>query len=256
VKRASDVKTLKDDRTMLNLGCGTKMDWGWNNLDFSLYVRLARHKALARILKKIRLLSEPRYHILQGIDPEMICWDLSKGIPFESNTFDVVYNSHLLEHIKRALVPSFLKECHRVLKPNGVVRIVVPDLAVVGNLYTSSLSRLQTGDDSELENHLAVINELFEQMVRQDPVGTSQQSPLVRRLERLIRGNACETGESHRWMYDEYSLGALLSNVGFKDIQGTDYSTSRIDGWAQFGLDVNEDGAVYKPGSLYMEAIK
>lgn len=57
-------------------------------------------------------------------------------------------------------------------------------------------------------------------------------------------------------MYDEYSLGALLSDVGFKNIQETDYSTSRIDGWAQFGLDVNEDGTVYKPGSLYMEAIK
>lgn len=179
MKRTSDVKILKDDRTMLNLGCGTKMDWEWNNLDFSPYARLVRHKMLARILKKIRLLSESRYRILQDIDPEIICWDLNKGIPLGSNTFDVVYNSHLLEHINRGLVPSFLKECHRVLKPSGVIRIVIPDLAAVGNLYTSSLSRLRTGDGSELNNHLEVINELFGQMVRQDSVGASQQSPLV-----------------------------------------------------------------------------
>ena len=51
--------------------------------------------------------------------------DLSKGIPFDDNSVDVVYHSHLLEHIDRKNVPTFLKEIRRVLKPRGIHRIVV-----------------------------------------------------------------------------------------------------------------------------------
>ena len=41
-------------------------------------------------------------------------------LPFESNTFDLVYSSHVLEHFHRNETLNVLKEWFRVLKPGGV----------------------------------------------------------------------------------------------------------------------------------------
>lgn len=256
MRRRFFVKKLDDGRAMVNLGCGTRINKEWSNLDFSPYARLVHHKAIAKVMKCVHLLSEERYNTLLDVDPEIIFWDLCKGIPFESNVFDVVYSSHFLEHIDRDLAPFILRECYRVLKTNGTIRLVLPDLAAIVDRYASSLSRLQNGNELALGDHLKALEDLFEQMVRQELIGAAKQPPLSRLLERLVRGNASESGESHRWMYDEYSLQSLMSGTGFRDIRKVDPSSSRIDGWNHFGLDINEDGSIYKKGSLYMEAAK
>ena len=48
-------------------------------------------------------------------------------LEFEDNTFDFIFSEHFLEHLFLDEAIDLLKECHRILKPNGVVRIVVPD---------------------------------------------------------------------------------------------------------------------------------
>ena len=64
------------------------------------------------------------------------------------------------------------------------------------------------------------------------------------------------TGEVHQWMYDRFSLPALLESVGFEDAQPTRAEASRIPGWEAFkSLDL-ENGRVRKPDSLFVEAIK
>jgi hypothetical protein len=57
-------------------------------------------------------------------------------------------------------------------------------------------------------------------------------------------------------MYDKYSLAHLLQRVGFVDMSVEEAITSRVPGWVGFGLDTASDGSVYKPGSLFMEAVK
>src|SRR5262245_56277720 len=113
---------------MLNLGCGTRMHWGWNNIDRSPYAYLAHHSSIARIMRLVGLLSPDRLNRLLEVDPHIIHWDLRKGIPFEVSTFDAVYSSHFLEHIDRQGAQSVLREIYRVLKPGGIIRVVVPDL--------------------------------------------------------------------------------------------------------------------------------
>ena len=100
------------------------------------------------------------------------------------------------------------------------------------------------------------VDELFELMVRKISVGTGKQNPLVRLIERLVRGDINRTGELRRWHYDQYSMGAMLSNAGFRYVHPVGASESRIQGWNRFGLDLNQDGSIYKPGSLYMEGAK
>lgn len=61
--------------------------------------------------------------------------DLSQ---FESDSIDVIYASHVLEHFYYNLnndLINTLKEWHRVLKPNGKLMISVPDLKTLCWLY-------------------------------------------------------------------------------------------------------------------------
>jgi hypothetical protein len=56
-------------------------------------------------------------------------------------------------------------------------------------------------------------------------------------------------------MYDRVSLKRLLEESGFTRIRVCSAFESRISGFASFGLDVI-NGAVRKPDSLFMEAVK
>ena len=53
----------------------------------------------------------------------VIC-DFEHAVPLKTNSVDVVYMSHVLEHI-RDLV-SFMEEVYRVCRPGAEVRVIVP----------------------------------------------------------------------------------------------------------------------------------
>jgi SAM-dependent methyltransferase len=252
------VKRLIDGRALINLGCGTRTHWAWNNLDSSPYARIRRHRSVAVFLKRVGVLSTLRFKRLEAMDPDIIYWDLRRGIPFEDQTFDIVYHSHLLEHVDRDQARKFLKECRRVLKSNSVLRVVVPDLESLVHQYLGAVAALDKREEEADVRHRQAVCELFEQMVRKEAAGIAMQRPWVRVLERLLRrgGSAAQAGELHRWMYDRHSLGSLLSDVGFREIKRVDAFVSRVEGWTSFNLDTEPDGSIYKPNSLYMEAIK
>lgn len=85
----------------VNLGCGDaiarpiEQDQDWINLDKTLH---------------------------KGVD---LVADLEEGLPFEDNSVDLLYASHVLEHIRK--FPQLMAECCRVLKPRGVLALRVPD---------------------------------------------------------------------------------------------------------------------------------
>ncbi len=249
------VKRLPDGRALLNLACGTRMSWAWTNLDFSPYARLRRHPLLIRAMRAIGLISDYRMSLLEAVDPELIAWDLVKGIPFPDDTFDVVYHSHFLEHIPKEEAPGFLAECGRVLKPGGILRVVLPDLQLLTKSYMEAVKVVEDGNPAGRIQHERAVNELFDQMVRTEITGTAEQHGWKRWIERKVRGDAARAGELHRWMYDRISLSSLLESVGFRQVQQTSALESRIAGWESFHLDAGEDGSPYKPDSLYLEAV-
>ncbi len=64
------------------------------------------------------------------------------------------------------------------------------------------------------------------------------------------------SGEVHQWMYDRYSLTILLKHCGFEKAVQRSASESYLKDWNGFHLDVEPDGRVYKPNSMYIEAKK
>jgi predicted SAM-dependent methyltransferase len=98
----------------------------------------------------------------------VIVHDLKKGIPYPDNSFDLVYHSHVLEHIPKEYAGSFLTECIRVLRPGGILRVVIPDLEQIVRTYLSLLEKgLQAPDDlMNAANYDWMMLEMYDQTVR------------------------------------------------------------------------------------------
>jgi hypothetical protein len=82
------------------------------------------------------------------------------------------------------------------------------------------------------------------------------QQLLGSEYEMLRIGRFRHGGEIHQWMYDSYSLGRLLLACGFKSVAVRSATESYIPDWSSHNLDTEPDGSVYKPDSLFVEALK
>lgn len=82
----------------MNLGCGHHVVAGWINADRA---------------------PGP------GVD---LCCDLTRGLPLPSGRLDCVVAIHLLQDLPFPALPPALRELRRVLRPEGVLRLAVPDL--------------------------------------------------------------------------------------------------------------------------------
>ena len=236
---------------ILNLGCGTRTSAAAVNIDWALPLRLKSSRLGRRIAPLI--VTGARRELFDSMAGELIPHDLRRGIPFPDDSADAVYHSHVLEHIDRSAVPGFLAEIRRVLRPGGVLRIVVPDLELLVRDYLGSLEA-GLASAEPVAHHDAAVHALLEQSVRRESAGTSQQRPVNRRIENMLLGDARRRGETHQWMWDRVNLAAALEEAGFTGAEVVDFKTSTIPDWSSTGLDQEPDGTEYRPGSLYVEA--
>jgi hypothetical protein len=95
--------------------------------------------------------------------------------------------------------------------------------------------------------------------------GSSDQASLQSKAKKLNEkdepdatqiGQFRLSGEIHQWMYDRYSLGSLLEDAGFQNIRVCRPDESNIPSFNSYVLDIEHDGSVRKPDSLFMEAQK
>lgn len=241
---------------ILNLGCGAKTSEhpSVTNVDWSILLRI-RANPLLRLLATV-LLNDDRLARFRALPDNLMVHDLAKGIPFADNSVDVVYHSHVLEHLDRDVAALFISEIGRVLKPGGVLRIVVPNFECYCRAYLAHIDACERAGKVEIERHDTYIEPLLLMSVRREAYGSSQQKPLRRFFENLLLGDARKRGETHQWMYDRFNLEALLLRQGFDRVTAQSFETSLIPDWGRLGLDCDEEGKEYKPDSLYVEAFK
>jgi len=77
-----------------------------------------------------------RVDIREECEPDYRC-DVRK-LPFANEEFDLVFSSHVLEHFSRAESPEVLKEWIRILKPNGLLCLILPDVEWAFQTYKES----------------------------------------------------------------------------------------------------------------------
>lgn len=151
----------------LQLGCGPNILDGWLNSDY-----------FSGLFHAINL-------------------DATGEYPFENETFDYIFSEHMIEHFSFAKGQIMLKECFRVLRDGGKLRISTPDLAFLVALYQ--------GEKSDLQKEY--IKWSIREWVADAPF--SEDTFVINNFVR---------NWGHTFIYDEKILRYSLESAGFKDI--------------------------------------
>jgi predicted SAM-dependent methyltransferase len=170
---------------MLNIGCGAIFHRDWINVDLGAGSNVTSH-------------------------------DVRKGLPFPDRAFEVVYHSHLLEHIPHENALLFTEECFRVLKPGGIIRILVPDLEQIARLY---LDKLSTAKESEADYDWIML-ELYDQCIREKSGGLMEC--YLRNLDEGMSPFVSARMGGTAALYSEHTKGTLA------DINPTRQSLARL----------------------------
>jgi len=214
----------------VNLGCGPKAVKGWVNLDKTWKVYLTRFPFLKIPLRFLsamglvnRLNSDEEIPAELGVKRH----DVAKGLPFKDNEADYIYSSHMLEHLSRSKADFVLKECYRVLKSGGVLRLVVPDLYLLIEEY---IKGKQTGEATSADRFIENLN-------------LSDTKKSKRLINRIL-------SQGHQWIYDFDSLAYRLSSIGFSEVNKCTPGQGEVPDLQQL-----DEGELH-PDSFYLEARK
>lgn len=149
----------------LNVGCGTDYKEGWVNIDNN------------------------SDNNIQRLDLNL---DLRKPLPFDNETVDFIFHEHFLEHLDVEESRNVMAELMRVLKPGGVMRVAMPDLEDIFDLYK----------DDNWKNRPIINNHGFE---------------FVKTRAELV--NMSFSWWGHKWIYDWEELQRRFDEIGFTNIK-------------------------------------
>lgn len=152
----------------LNIGCGKcylPREEGWTNVDIFSSVQADVYSDMA-------------------------------SLPFDRESFDLIYASHVLEHSHRHTVLSVLAHWRGILKRGGILRLAVPDFAAVVKRYS------QTGDLKEVTG--------------------------------LLYGGQNHPKNVHTITFDEKTLSEALYTVGFASVKHWDWKRTEHAGYDDF----------------------
>jgi predicted SAM-dependent methyltransferase len=100
--------------------------------------------------------------------PGVLPLNANRGIPLATASVDACYSSHFLEHLSYADAQSFLREQYRVLRPGGVIRVVVPNLETACLNYLAELCACRDNGSTVTFRYEHRVAELIDQLVRNE----------------------------------------------------------------------------------------
>lgn len=199
-----------DGKVKLNLGCAqTMFHHGWTNIDIHDLGQWA-----------------------QGNGYQYQRHDLRNGIPWGTGDVSLVYCGHMLEHLSYKEGLTFLRECRRVIKPDGAMRFIVPDAKLLMGMYS--------GTEDWGNSSLSDFDEVNE--------GCALAPTAAGKLWALLH-------EGHQATYDEETLVGMLKQAGF---------LPTACGFRQLGVGRNEEARkqilretldTHPALSLYVDAV-
>ena len=130
---------------------------------------------------------------------------MCKRFPFDDSSIDYIFHEHLIEHLDYHQGQFMLRECFRVIKPGGRLRIAAPDFAYFVGLYQ---------DDITPEQQF-----FLDEYIRFNSTLWSADLMHVNGNKAVFVVNHCFSAQwGHRFMYDFSTLSDAMRSVGFVDI--------------------------------------
>lgn len=181
----------------VNLGCGMTVAPGWWNIDGGLLTLVANLPTpvvkfayrISRATMPMRYTEGEFVTILKH--HRFVQHNLQYGVPFASGSVDFIFASHVIEHFRRADALKLLGQCRRSLRRGGVIRVTVPDLSHVLNIYRS-------GDKRRALSYFYNDDERYGEFDR------------------------------HKYMYDFDLMRDLLMEAGFRDVRKCKYREGEV----------------------------
>lgn len=142
------------------------------------------------------------------------------ALPYERETFDLIYACHVLEHFSRYMVLSALTHWRDLLKPDGILRLAVPDFGSICLHY----------------------------MRNRD----------LKSLMGVLYGSQGNMLDVHCVVFDSYTLTEMLESIGFKGVREWDWRKTdhaEYDDYSQAYLPhMDKEKGMHM--SLNLEAVK
>lgn len=146
-----------------------------------------------------------------------ISMNVLEGLPFKSNSVDMVYSEHFIEHLPRDGTKFFLAEALRVLKPGGVHRVLTPDIRNCVDVFLKGNFRdVSWAKEYGLESSADYLNQTL----------------------RLW---------GHQYLFDQETLFKFADEAGYTDMTWEKLNESRFPDLA--GIDT-------RPNSIILDAVK
>lgn len=187
-----------DGGLCVQYGCGLVAPSGWLSFDASPSLWLQRLPVVGGLVASV--LPITRY-------PKQAAYgDVTRRLPVRDESAACVYCSHLLEHLTRFDCRKALAETFRILRPGGIFRMVLPDLALLVKRF----------NESEDIGRAHVF-------MRDSLLGTESRP---RGLRRVLP--AMFTHGDHQWMWEQRSLTKELHDSGFENIRRATIGDSGI----------------------------
>lgn len=201
------------DSKRLHIGCGEHLLPGWLNCDL--------------------LDGWLNYKMMRG-EIDVVELDATKPYPFASDTFDLIFSEHMIEHVSHQDGAKMLAECHRVLKPAGRIRITTPDLAFLVKLY------LDRGDDLH--------RRYIEWSAANYPGVIAADAPYV--INNFVRD------WGHQFIYDEHTLTRQFEAAGFREMRSWPIGESDHPALRGLECEIRMPPGFLRLESLTIEATK
>jgi predicted SAM-dependent methyltransferase len=129
---------------------------------------------------------------------EVVYLDATRRFPFKDDTFDYVYSEHMIEHIEYQSALLMLRECFRVLKPGGKIRMSTPDLRVLAGLFSNEKTTSQ--------------NFYVDWMTR-------RFLPDVAYCKEVFLINNAFRAWGHQFLYDRETIEITMNKIGFEKVR-------------------------------------
>lgn len=182
-----ETKRMKQSKNYVQYGCGWSAPREWRNFDASPTLRFERLPLIGRVYTKNK--SRFPNNVEYG--------DIVKGLPIPADSCEGVYCSHILEHLSLYDFRIALQNTKKIIRPNGIFRLVLPDLEWSAKHYSQNAS-----DEAAYE------------FMKETSLGQEKRARGFRGLISTWLGNS-----QHLWMWDYKSIKLELENAGFVGVR-------------------------------------
>lgn len=154
--------------------------------------------------------------LYEFLSKDIFYMDMTTGLIFADNTFDIVYCEQNIEHFNYDMGHFIISEFYRVLKPGGILRLSTPDLEMLIDLYTQ---------DDESMDYCASWEK---------PMGFYKN---IDPFTKCMFFNKYFSAWGHKFLFDQETLEGVLKKTGFNNIIRCEFYKS--DTPALAGLEVH-----------------